>query len=121
MMVLSSLRPDASLAEFLAYRARSAPIIRLVAEAIGSLAPLAAALWWNPRAQLLIVTAAGCVFCYAAWGLLDRARSHAVERGRTRFARVMHASCVLIAAVGACAGAGVLLSLWAMALGTWIS
>lgn len=72
MMVLSVLRPDASLAEFLAYRARSASAARLAAEAVVGAAAIVAALWWNPSARLVIATATGCFSCYAIWGLLDR-------------------------------------------------
>lgn len=121
MMVLSALRPDASLIEFLAHRARSAPVTRLAAEAITGLAVLVAAMWWNPPAQMVIATAALSFACYASWGLLDRVRSKAASRGWNGTARILHASCVLCVGVGLVAGAGVLLSIWAIALGTWIS
>ena len=121
MMVLSALRPDAGLGEFLAHRARSAPVARLAGEAVAAAALVAAALWWNPKAQLLIVTSAGCFLCYAVWGLLDRARSHIVARGATAAARTLQGLCVMCAVLGVLAGAGFVLSIWAMALGTWIS
>ncbi|HEV7387958.1 MAG TPA: hypothetical protein VGN73_05020 [Gemmatimonadaceae bacterium] len=121
MMVLSALRPDASLIEFLAHRARSAPAARLVGEEGAALAVLSAALWWNPPAQLLLVSSAICFASYAAWGLSDRARGRATTAGWTRSARILRACCVSIAAIGIVAGAGVLLSVWALALGTWIS
>jgi hypothetical protein len=121
MMVLSALRPDASLVEFLKYRARSAPAPRLTAELIAGAVAIAAALWWKPPAQLVIVTTAACFSCYAVWGLLDRARGRALTRGRNRTARALRIACIFFVALGAIAGAGVLLSIWALALGTWIS
>jgi hypothetical protein len=121
MMVLSALRPDASLGEFLAHRARSAPVLRLAGEAVGAALVITAALWWNPAARLLIVTSASSFFCYAAWGLLDRARSRVAARGSGAAVRILGLLCMLCAAIGVIAAAGVLLSLWALALGTWIS
>jgi hypothetical protein len=121
MMVLSALRPDASLTEFLAQRGRSAPVTRLAAEAVAGLAVLTAAMRWNPPAQLVIATAALCFVSYASWGLLDRSRSRAASRGWIVTERILHAACVLCVAIGLVGGAGVLLSIWALALGTWIS
>jgi hypothetical protein len=121
MMVLSALRPDASLVEFLAHRARSAPVARLAAEAIAGFAVAGAAWWWNPRAQLFIASCATSFFCYAMWGLLDRARSVSIARTRNLAARILNVACALFVAIGVVAGAGVLLSIWALALGTWIS
>jgi hypothetical protein len=121
MMVLSALRPDASLTEFLAHRARSAPATRLAAEAVAGLVVLIAAMRWNPPARLVIATAALCFASYALWGLLDRARSRAASRGWIVTERILHAASVLCVAIGLVGGAGVLLSVWALALGTWIS
>ncbi len=121
MMVLSALRPDAGLFEFLAHRARSAPARRLGIDAVGGAAILAAALRWNPAAQPLIASAAALLFSYGAWGLLDRAASRVSNRGWLRTARLFEALCVLSAILGVMAAAGVLLGVWAIALGTWIS
>jgi len=121
MMVLSALRPDAGLFEFLAHRARSAPARRLGIDAVGGAAILAAALRWNPFAQPLIASAAALLFSYGAWGLLDRASSRVSNRGWVRTARLFEALCVLSAILGVIAAAGVLLAVWAIALGTWIS
>jgi|1185.fasta_scaffold103260_2 hypothetical protein len=121
MMVLSAQRPDASLIEFLAYRARSAPVGRLVAEEAGALTVLGAALRWDPPAQLPIVSAMICLGCYAAWGLIDRAGAVAAARGWTRSSKALRALTFAFTALGLVAGAGILLSVWAFALGTWIS
>ena len=121
MMVLSALRPDAGLFEFLAHRARSAPARRLGIDAVGGAAVLVAALWWNPAAQPLIASAATLLFSYGAWGLLDRVRSRLLNRGWPKTVGLVDALCVFSAALGVLAAAGILLAVWAIALGTWIS
>ena len=120
-MVLSALRPDAGLFEFLAHRARSAPARRLGIDAVGGAAILVATLRWNPAAQPLIASAAALLFSYGAWGLLDRVRSCISNRGPTGISRLFDALCMLSATLGVLAAAGVLLAVWAIALGTWIS
>lgn len=121
MMVLSALRPDASLPEFLAHRARSAPLWRLAIDTVMGGATAAAVVWWRPTASLVLASAALCFFLYGAWGLLDRARSHAALANRTSFGRLFDVLCALCAALGVLAAAGLLLGVWAIALGTWIS
>ena len=121
MMVLSALRPDASLPEFLVQRARSASIRRLAADAVAGGAACAAALWWRPTGWLVLASVALCFVSYGAWGILDRARSRPAVTGKTLFAGLVDAICVLFALIGALAAAGVLLGVWALALGTWIS
>jgi hypothetical protein len=121
MMVLSALRPDASLSEFLVHRARSASIRRLAADAVAGAAACASALWWSPTGWLVLASVALCFFSYGAWGVLDRARSHPAVTVRTLLAGLVDATCVLCALLGALAAAGVLLGVWALGLGTWIS
>ena len=129
MMVLSALRPDASLPEFLAHRARSASIHRLSIDLAVGVAGTFAALWWRasawlvwrPSAWLVLASLALCFACYGGWGLLDRVRSRVAVRGHRLLSGSMEALCSLLGLVGALAAAGILLGLWATALGTWIS
>jgi hypothetical protein len=121
MMVLSALRPDASLSEFLAHRARSASLRRLAIDAVIGGAAWAGAVWWRPTAWLVLASAALCFFSYGAWGMLDRVRSRSVVADSTLLAGLVEATSALCAMLGALAAAGVLLSIWALALGTWIS
>jgi cbb3-type cytochrome oxidase subunit 3 len=121
MMFLSALRPDASLAEFLAYRARSASIRRLSLDLVVGLAGGAAALWWRPSAWLVLVSLALCFFAYGAWGLADRARSRVATQGNRFASTSLDALCAAMGVVGVLATAGLLLGVWAIALGTWIS
>ena len=121
MMVLSALRPDASLPEFLVHRARSASVRRLAADAIAGGAGFAGALWWRPSGWLILASSALCFFSYGVWGMLDRVHSRPVVTLRTSLAGLLEATCLLFALLGALAAAGVLLGVWALALGTWIS
>jgi hypothetical protein len=121
MMFLSALRPDASLAEFLAYRARSASIRRLSLDVVVGMGGGAAAFWWRPSAWLVLVSLALCFFAYGAWALADRGRSRVAARDNRLVNAFMDALCAAIGAVGVLAAAGLLLSVWAIALGTWIS
>ncbi len=121
MMVLSALRPDAGLFEFLAHRARSQTVRRLAIDALGGAAVAAATFRWNPTSQLLIASAATLLFSYGAWGILDRVRTHLANRRWLRTTGLVDALCVVCAALGALAAGAVLLAIWAIALGTWIS
>lgn len=121
MMVLSALRPDASLFEFLAHRARSAPVRRLAIDTAGGIAVEVAAVWAKPTAQFLIGSLAACLFSYGAWGLVDRARSRVAISGSPRMAGLADAVGALCVILGVVAAVGVLLAIWAAALGTWIS
>ena len=121
MMVLSALRPDASLPEFLTHRARSASILRLSIDLGAGLAGMSAALWWRPSAWLLLTSLALCFFAYGGWGLADRARTAAAIGGNRLLSGSLEALCAVLGAAGALAVAAGLLSVWAIALGTWIS
>lgn len=120
-MVLSALRPDASFPEFLVHRARSASIPRLGIDALIGGAACAAAVWWRPTAWLVLASAALCFFSYGAWGMLDRVRSRAAVADGALLRGFLDATCALCAMLGALAAAGVLLGVWAIGLGTWIS
>lgn len=120
-MVLSGLRPDASLSEFLAHRARSASIRRLSMDVAVGVAGASAAIWWRPAAWLVLTSLAWCFFAYGAWGLADRARSRLAIRDNRIVSASLDALCGAMAAFGVVAAAGLLLSVWAIALGTWIS
>jgi hypothetical protein len=120
-MVLSVLRPDAGLFEFLAHRARTASARRLGLDVAVGATAVASVLRWHPAASLLIASAATVLFSYGAWGLLDRGRSILSSRGSTRAASALDALGALSALLGVLGAGGVLLAIWAAALGTWIS
>ena len=120
-MVLSALKPDASLFEFLASRARSASIHRLSIDVAVGVAGAWAATQWRPFAWVVLTSAALCFAAYGGWGLMDRARTGTVARRHGLLVGAIEAVAALLAAVGVLAAAGVLLGLWAIGLGTWIS
>jgi len=121
MMVLSALRPDASLLEFLAHRAKSASIRRLAIDLAVGIAGSTAALRWRPTAWFVLTSASLLFFAYGAWGLADRARSDVSTRHSRLASTSLEALCAAMGAVGVLATAGILLGVWAIALGTWIS
>jgi hypothetical protein len=121
MMVLSALRPDASLPEFLAHRARSASIYRLSIDFAGGIAGSSAAFWWRPSGWLVLTSVAFVFFAYGGWGLADRARSSKEAQDRRLLRAAMETLCALFGAAGFLAAAALLYSVWAVALGTWIS
>jgi hypothetical protein len=121
MMVLSALRPDASLPEFLTHRARSASVRRLSIDLAIGLAGFAAALRWRPPAWLVVASLALIFFAYGGWGIADRARSMAASRNSRHLRAMLDALCFLLGGAGVIATAALLYSVWAAALGTWIS
>jgi predicted PurR-regulated permease PerM len=121
MMVLSALRPDASIFEFLAHRARAASVRRLVADALTGAATIVVALRWELSAEVVLGSAAAGLFAYGAWGILDRLRSRLANKEWPRVAGLLDALCALAVLAGIAAASGMLLAVWAIALGTWIS
>lgn len=121
MMVLSALRPDASLPEFLAHRARSASIYRLAIDLMVGVTGSSAALWWRPSGWLVLTSVALVFLSYGGWGLGDRARSSKTAQQHRVLRGSMGTLCALFVAAGLLAAAALLYSVWAIALGTWIS
>jgi len=120
-MVLSALRPEASLPEFLVHRAKSASVRRLSFDLIIGLAAFVAALYWRPSAWLIAASLALVFSAYGGWGIADRARSIAGTRDSRLSRAFLDALCFLLAAFGFLATAALLYSVWGLALGTWIS
>ena len=121
MMVLSASRPDASLLEFLAQRARLSSVRRLGADVLVGGLLIVAALRLDSWTRLAIAMAAVCVIAYAGWGLLERVTDRIRARHWPLTAGALDAVRALLAISGVIAAVGVLLSAWALALGTWIS
>ena len=95
---------------------------RLAIDVVVGVVAFYAAVVWSPAAGPAIASAATVLFSYGAWGLLDRARSRLTTTLWLRTAGLLEALCALCAALGVLAGAGFLLAIWALALGTgWIS
>ena len=121
MMVLSALRPEADLPEFLSHRARSSSLRRLGADIVAGTAIAVSAVLWRPTGALIVAGIGVCFFAYGLWGVLDRAKSLAATAKRPYVEGVLEAICALVAAAGIVAASAALLGVWALALGTWIS
>lgn len=121
MMVLSALRPDASLLEFLAHRAKSASVRRLSIDIAVGAAGFAAAFYWRPSGWLVVGSLAVIFVAYGGWGIADRARAAASARDSRVSRAFLNGLCLLLGAAGMLATAVLLYSVWALALGTWIS
>jgi hypothetical protein len=75
----------------------------------------------RPTGWLVLASAALCFVSYGAWGILDRVRSRSPSTVKPSLSGLVDATCVLFALLGALSAAGVLLGVWALGLGTWIS
>ncbi len=120
-MVLSALRPDASLPDFLVHRAKSASIRRLSLDLLVGLGALSAALWWKPGTWLVWGSAGLCVATYGAWGIVDRGRATPFTLNNSALHVFVESLAALIAGLGILSVAVLVYSVWAIALGTWIS
>jgi len=121
MMVLSSLRPDASLVDFLESHARSESTRELVARTVVALALVLGALVPVSRGRTVVVTVAVAYFSYAMWGLLDRARSQSAASGRARIERYLRLSCAFFMVLGVASGIGLIFAIAFSLLGApWI-
>jgi hypothetical protein len=121
MMVLSSLRPDASIVEYLEHRARTQSLRGLIARSLLAFAFVIAGLGPLPVGKPVIVSAALTYFCYAIWGLLDRARSHS-QNHRSRIGTgYLTILCACFVWLGVLSGIGFLMSVGFLLLGApWI-
>jgi hypothetical protein len=115
-------RPDATLPEFLAARARHASDARLVAYACGGFVLLIVALVWRGSAWHVLVSLAMCVLTFGVWGIADRELG---ERSggnvSTRTLVMLRVVRVIAATLGAAAFVALLVSAMAIALGRMIS
>jgi hypothetical protein len=120
-MMNPALRPDASLPEVLAARARATPDGRLVADvAAGLLAGLAAAVW-RPVGWVSLLGACVTLAAFGLWGILDRElREREAEEGAA-LARGLRAARAIVTATGIVSAAGALFGGLGVLLGTWIS
>jgi hypothetical protein len=105
---------DATLPELLAARARGASDLRLAADVAGGALVAAAALFWRPRAWILLVAAARCFVAFGLWGIADRASG-------TPARRLPRALRALAAALGTLAALALAAGIVAIGLGTIIS
>jgi hypothetical protein len=113
--------PDLSLPQYLAARARHASDARLVANAVGGLAALAALLWWRPPLWMQLGSAAACFLAYGLWGIGDRELRDRATGAAPATLTALRALRAAALALGGAAMVTFLLALTALALGTLIS
>jgi len=119
-MIETVPRPDASLPEFLAARARRASDTRLAADAVGGLVVAAGVAYWNGPGTSFLVSIGLCFFAYGAWGIVDRElaeRADAASPVRTSLRALRAGAAVL----GFAAAAYIVILALAKALGVMIS
>jgi type VI protein secretion system component VasF len=119
-MMNPALRPDASLPEFLAARARAASDGRLVVDVIvGCCAALGVAVW-QPLGWLVLLGVSVCLAAFGAWGIVDRELRERENAPDARVVRLLSIVRVAVAALGALAAVTALFSVLGVVLGTWI-
>jgi hypothetical protein len=120
-MMNPALRPDASLPEFLAARARAASDGRLVVDVIvGCCGALAIAVW-QPLGWITLLGVALSLAAFGAWGIVDRELRERAGAPRAGVVRALSALRIGTAAVGALAAVTALFAVLGVVLGTWIS
>jgi hypothetical protein len=120
-MINPALRPDASLPEYLAARARASSDGRLVVDVImGACAAIAVAAW-RPTGWLCLIGASVCFVAFGAWGIADRELGERADGARGAMRGVLVAVRTLALGLGVLAAALALFAALALTLGTWIS
>ena len=119
-------RPDATLPEFLASRARRASDARLAGYACGGVVALIIVLLWRGPAWHVLASIATCVLAFGAWGIADRELGERAAAGPSEarplsVLNALRAARVIAAFLGALAFATLLVSAMAIALGRMIS
>jgi hypothetical protein len=110
---------EPTLRELLVSRARRASDGRLVADVIGGGLIATLVVIWRPGGWLPLLGAACCFLAFGAWGITDRVLREQVTPDRST---AMLAGLRIAAAVVGIAGAAMLLlGLWGLALGTWVT
>jgi hypothetical protein len=120
-MIDSIPRPDASLPELLAARARHASDGRLALDATGGfIFVLLAALWRGPGWHLILSIAA-CFLAFGVWGIADRELGERSGSASRSALQLLRGARVIAIVVGALAFATLMVSALAIALGRMIS
>jgi hypothetical protein len=120
-MINPALRPDASLPEYLAARARASSDGRLVVDVIGGACVAIGVAAWRPTGWLCMSGAAACFVAFGAWGIADRELGERGDSGRNATRRTLAAIRIVALRLGVHAAAIALFSALALTLGTWIS
>jgi hypothetical protein len=120
-MIASIPRPDASLPEFLAARARHASDARLALDASGGFVFVLLAVLWRGPGWHLVLGAAACFLAFGVWGIADRELGERAGAGPSRILQLLHLARLIAVAIGVVGFALLLVSAMAVALGRMIS
>jgi len=120
-MMNPALRPDASLPEFLAARARAASDGRLVVDVIAGCCVALGVAVWQPVGWITLLGAAVSLAAFGAWGIVDRELRERANAPRLLTVRLLSMVRVAAAAVGALAAVTAIFAVLGVVLGTWIS
>ena len=121
LMMNPALRPDVSLPEFLAARARAASDGRLVADVIAGCCGAIAVAVWQPVGWITLLGGAVSLAAFGAWGIIDRELRERVKAPHARAERVLSVLRAGAAAVGTLAAIVAMFAVLGVLLGTWIS
>jgi len=114
-------RPDASLPELLAARARHSSDTRLALDAVlGSVVALGVVFWRGPG-WYFITSIASCFLAFGFWGIADRELGERGNSGTRRALWLLRAGRIMAATLGAIAAITAMLTALALALGRMIS
>jgi hypothetical protein len=116
-----ALRPDASLSEFLAARARAASDGRLVVDVIVGCCGALAVSAWRPIGWLALLGISLCLAAFGGWGIADRELRERGDAPRARVVRMLAILRIALAAVGVLAAIATMVTVLGIMLGTWIS
>lgn len=119
-MIQTLPRPDASLPEFLAARARRATDTRLAIDALVGLSIVAGVAWWNGPGASFLISMGACFLAYGVWGIADRELGEHADAAPSvrRSLRTLRA---VAAVLGFAAAAYIVVLMLAKALGVMIS
>jgi hypothetical protein len=121
-MVNSALRHDASLAEVLSSRARSASDLRLALDAMGGVTAASAAMVWRPFGWFFVVSAATCFAAFGLWGIADRELNNPLRRPPRVVIALLKAVRVVAVVAGGVAAVALICAIVAIPLGkSWMS
>lgn len=120
-MINPALRPDASLPEILAARARSASDGRLAIDVIGGFVLGSLAAVFRFHGWPVLLCAGICFVAFGAWGIADREVRERAAGPRTRLVVALEYLRVGSVVLGGLAALAMIFGVLGLTLGTWIS
>jgi hypothetical protein len=120
-MMNPAVRPDASLVEFLAARARAASDGRLVLDVLGGMVTALGLSVWRPVGWIGLAGLAIALAAFGLWGIIDRELRDRAASGRSVVVHLLAVTRAVTVALGFCCVIGALFVGLGVVLGTWIS